>query len=93
MKELKSGASVPDQMHFLEEALPYRYKFPSVTPGCDPIPASQMGKECYVILDPGCLKQNRLCSREILFSDLKIELKSIKVFCSMCKKALFLLHF
>lgn len=31
VKELKASASVQDQMHFLEEAQPYRYTFTSVT--------------------------------------------------------------
>ncbi len=31
VKELKASASVQDQMHFLEEAQPYRYTSTSVT--------------------------------------------------------------
>lgn len=32
VKELKASASVQDQMHFLEEAQPYRYTFTSRCP-------------------------------------------------------------
>lgn len=32
VKELKTSASVQDQMHFLEEAQPYRYTFTVICP-------------------------------------------------------------
>lgn len=59
MKELKSSASVQDQMHFVEEAQPYRYVFPSVTSGCGPISVSQMKKEHGMSSDPGRVEQNQ----------------------------------
>lgn len=34
VKELKASASVQEQMHFLEEAQPYRYTFTSFTRVC-----------------------------------------------------------
>lgn len=60
VKELKSSASVQDQMHFLEEVQPYRYTFPSVTSGRDPITASQIENKHGVISDPERVDQNHV---------------------------------
>lgn len=60
MKELKSSASVQDQMHFLEEAQPYRYAFPSVTSRFDPITVSPIENKHGVISDPECVDQNHV---------------------------------
>lgn len=60
VKELKSSASVQDQMHFLEEAQPYRYTFPSVTSGRDPITVSQIENKHGVISDPERVDQNHV---------------------------------